>query len=92
MSSKNKIQKTASSIQHYALTNSLDKVVQLVNTKFKTTTLTNIEENSYYETESRSHINCTLMHIKKKSTNLTNLAKAKIRRLGKNQLTSDFWC
>ena len=64
MSSKNKIQKTASSIQHCALTNSLDKVVQLVNTKFKTTTLTTIEENSYCETELRSQINCTLMHIK----------------------------
>ena len=57
MPGKNKIQRTASSIQHFALTNSLDKVVQLANTTFKTTTLANIEEKSYCEMELRLDIN-----------------------------------
>ena len=65
MSKKIKVQRTASAIQHYALTNTLDQVVKLVNDKFETTTLSNIEASSYYDAPLRSYINCTLMHIKK---------------------------
>ena len=77
MSKKIKTQRTASAIQHYALTNTLDQVVKKVNDNFKTTTLTDIEANTYYDASLRSHINCTLMHIKKKINESYKFSKSK---------------
>ena len=77
MSKKIKVQRTASAIQHYALTNTLNQVVKLVNDNFEATTLTNIEANSYYDASLRSHINCTLMHIKKKINESYKFSKNK---------------
>ena len=79
MSKKVKVQRTASAIQHFALTNTLDQVVQLVSTstRFETTTLANIEASSYHDAPLRSHINCTLMHIKKKINETYKFSKSK---------------
>ena len=77
MPKKIKVQRTASAIQHYALTNTLDQVVKLVNDNFAATTLTDIEARSYYDAPLRSHINCTLMHIKKKINESYKFSKSK---------------
>lgn len=77
MSAKNKVQRTASSIQQFALTSTLDEAVDLVNTKFNCATLAGIEGKSYYETPTRSYINCALMHIKKKTNEKHHYSKKK---------------